>query len=230
MLRRPKTPRYIARAAESSQARQGGYAAARRQAVPYRRAVPLRAPRIHQEFKAIDLDIATTGNGADGLWSVTMGRTCANAISIGAAINQRIGRQITLRSIQLHLIVKADADQTAMVTCRYLIVYDRQCNGALAAGTDVLVAATVNSPKNLDNRERFTIIRDQTFGLLKDTEKAQYTDEYYRKLYHPVTYNAGVAGTYADINTGTLLFLAVSTVATEMPVATGFLRVRYTDD
>jgi hypothetical protein len=45
-----------------------------------------------------------------------------------------------------------------------LIVYDKQANAALPTGvSQILLAANVNSPLNLDNRKRFHIIHDETW-------------------------------------------------------------------
>jgi len=58
------------------------------------------------------------------------------------------------------------------VTYRLLLVYDKQCNGALTKYTDLLgsqnaagsaTLTTILSPINLANRDRFLILRDKVF-------------------------------------------------------------------
>jgi len=191
--------------------------------------VPASLPRI--EYKSVDVDLAMLGAPADGGLTTTMSRNAVFCPVLGTDFSNRIGRQVTLRSVQLHMTVTADADQTAPVWFRYMLVYDRQNNGAQPAATDILVAGTPYSPKNLSNRERFSILRDITSSVIAGAvDKATYEDNWYRKLNHPVTFNAGVAGTYADIQSGCLWMCYVSTVAVDYPLAKGFLRIRYTDD
>ena len=194
----------------------------------YRRPAPML--RHSPELKSIDLDLATTGSNADGGITATMGRTCANAISIGADLNQRIGRKINIRSLEMHYILTADADQEASATCRIMVVFDRQANGTQPAGTDLLVTSSVYSPKNLSNRERFYILKDELVTVQRLTEKSQITAKWYLRTNLQVVYNAGVAGTYADIASGSLWVCTVGTVAVDYPLLKGFLRVRYSDD
>lgn len=193
--------------------------------------VPRRAwaPGSRTELKSIDLDLATTGSGTGDI-TTTMGRTCANAISIGADINQRVGRKITIRSLEMHYSVFADADQVDPTLSRIMVVFDRQANGTQPAGTDILTASTVYSPKNLNNRERFTILKDDLISTQRLTDKSQVVQKWYLRTSLPVVYNSGVAGTYADIASGSLWVCVVSTVAVDYPLLKGFLRVRYSDE
>lgn len=197
-----------------------------------RRAPPARiAPRIgsRTELKSIDLDLATTGSGTGDI-TTTMGRTCANAISIGADINQRVGRKITIRSLEMHYSIFADVDQSEPELCRIMVVFDRQANGTQPAGTDILTASSVYAPKNLNNRERFLILKDDLVSVQRQTEKSQVVSKWYFRTALPVVYNAGVAGTYADIASGSLWVCVVGTTATDYPLIKGFLRVRYSDE
>ena len=55
--------------------------------------------------------------------------------------------------------------------------------------------------------------------------------KWYRRLNHPVTFNAGDAGTVADITTGSLYFLVVGSEAAGATAGTvsGRVRVRFDD-
>lgn len=196
-----------------------------------RRAPARIAPRIgsRTELKSIDLDLATTGSGTGDI-TTTMGRTCANAISIGADINQRVGRKITIRSLELHYSILADGDEVSPSLCRIMVVFDKQANGTQPAGTDILTGSTVYSPKNLNNRERFLILKDDLVSVQRLTDKSQVVSKWYFRTALPVVYNAGVAGTYADIASGSLWVCIVGTLAVDYPLLKGFLRVRYSDE
>ena len=228
--RRTRTPMRTTSARLSDQL---AAARARRAADAQVRRAPLaRAPpRIgsRTELKSIDLDLATTGTGDGGIKS-TMGRTCANAISIGADINQRVGRKITIRSLEMHYSITADPDADQPAICRVMVIFDRQANGSQPAATDILTTSSINAPKNLNNRERFQILKDDLVSVMRLTEKNQVISKWYFRTALPVVYNSGVAGTYADIASGSLWVCTLSEFMTDYPLLKGFLRVRYSDE
>ena len=100
---------------------------------------------------------------------------------------------------------------------RLVVVYDKQTNAAALTPAQVLTAVgTINaatSPKNLENRDRFTILRD----IRTPMAAAETTDyepppkaQVYQSITLPVTFNAGDAGTVADITTGSLYAIFIS--------------------
>lgn len=98
----------------------------------------------------------------------------------GAAQQQRIGNKISMKSLRIkgNIINLLTAVQTSG---RILVVYDKQTNGVVPALTDVIntrtsitaaATTTAYSNLNLDNVERFTILRDMTFILPSVTNTA----------------------------------------------------------
>lgn len=187
------------------------------------------APRPNVEFKSIDTDLSTVINNAGAI-------ALLNGCSRGDEISQRNGRETTMKSIWFRANLFATSATGLGQIARLLLVYDRQPNAAALTVADVLTAATIYAPRNLDNRKRFKIFMDQTFVLpsritatVSGTE--QVVANFYRKLRHPVVYNSGDAGTVADITTGSLYLVVVGSGA---PGATaggllGSCRVRFTD-
>lgn len=143
----------------------------------------------------------------------------------GAAMNQRIGRKLTIKSVQFKGIVQLElaATPTGAVTAesnhlRMILLYDKQPNGALPALTDVLTGGqTVNDLFNIDNRDRFSILKDKVWSfdpMIYDSANGGYawnrTCAYikmYKKLNLETIFNAGTAGTSADVNSGNLIVL-----------------------
>lgn len=143
----------------------------------------------------------------------------------GAGMNQRIGRKLTIKSVQMKGIVQLElaATPTGAVTAeanhlRMILLYDKQPNGALPALADVLTGGqTVNDLFNIDNRDRFTILKDKVWSfdpMIYDSTNNAYawnrTCAYcklYKKLNLETVFNAGTAGTSADINSGNLVVL-----------------------
>lgn len=187
------------------------------------------------EFKSIDKTVSSATLDTTG--SVTLLNGCAR----GSDINEREGREITLRSLQLRLNVMVRSEAIVDQTVRILIVYDRQTNGTAPSVTDVISGGTVTGMRNLENRKRFKIIMDHTTRLnatytggasLHTASNNGYFHDFYKRFELPTTFNSGTAGTVADISTGSLYMvrigeIAAGTAAAEVDFCS---RVRYQDN
>lgn len=151
-----------------------------------------------------------------------------NGCIAGSQNYQRIGRKIHLKSLQIRgLLLPAD-DTTQDQQIRMLVVYDKQANGAAPTYGDVIksqnIAGTTSSSHmdmvNLDNRDRFEIIRDRTWAIAKRDTTATSAfsgsptticvEEFVRLQDRETIYNAGTAGTVGDIQSGSLYFFVIS--------------------
>lgn len=182
---------------------------------------------IKEEFKSIDVAPGTSVLDTTG--AVTLLDGCAR----GSDINERVGREILLRSVELKMVAKATATTGTDQTGRVLLIYDRQCNGVAPGITDILDSINVVAMKNLDNRKRFKILMDWCVDLSAAGQNgSERSKTFYRKLRHPVSYNSGTAGSVADIISGGLFLITLGsnvagTTAGSLNVST---RVRYTDN
>lgn len=94
-----------------------------------------------------------------------------NGIQTGTGFYNRVGSRVEMKNLQIKGNVEAGAANNDGALLRFLIVYDRQPTGALPTVSDILQdrsqAGTSNttgsSGINLDNRDRFTIIRDMCY-------------------------------------------------------------------
>ena len=157
------------------------------------------------EFKSVDTAGVIAMNTAPGVVVLL------NGIARGDDINQRNGREVTMKSIQFtHQTSGGAADSF----CRFLIVYDRQSNGAALTAAMVLNLADVVSPRNLENRKRFKILHDRLYTVETAANPMSLKcGKFYRRLRHPITFNTGNAGTVADIATGSLYLIALGSNA-----------------
>ena len=151
------------------------------------------------EFKAVDIprgdDVNTTGYVA-----------LLNGMIRGDDISQRIGREVTLRSVQFTYQIGVKDGTGIDQYVRAMLVYDRQANGATPLITDILSDANTFSHRNLENRHRFKILFDRMIALNASGEPgSRRVFKFYRRLNHPVTFNGNTGGTIADIQTGALL-------------------------
>jgi len=159
--------------------------------------------------------------------------TLLNGIARGADIDERAGREVVMRSIQLSYTAQVTSGTGVAQRVRVMVVYDRQANAAAPTSAQIMsVDSDVHAPRNLEYRKRFTILHDAVYVLnevgVADSEKFC---RFYRKLNHPITFNSGNAGTVADIATGSMYLVTMGTVdsgATDAVVIFNS-RIRYTE-
>lgn len=161
---------------------------------------------------------------------------CLSGLLPGNTASTRIGSRVAIQSIQLSL--KLTPHATTASDSRVLLVVDRQANGAQAAGTDYLVSDSLTGLKNLASRMRFRTLMDKKVAGLPLATNSNYGGgrplviDKFVKFSSPlsVDYNAGTAGTVADIITNNVfLHLVGSTAAGSGATLTGNIRVRYSD-
>lgn len=171
----------------------------------------------------------------------------------GTDINQRVGRKIMCKSIFIRGFISPEGGNTAIVAGtletfaqlgRCIVFVDNQPNGAAPAVTDLLAEATSVSQLNLDNRDRFKVLMDKTFGVPNSVKSFTATGstcgsygncipfKKYKKIMVETVYNAGTAGTIADINSGALYMFWIGNVVAGTGTdtnATISTRVRFED-
>lgn len=145
-----------------------------------------------------------------------------NGLATGTSSYQRVGSKINMKSLYWCVnfgMCAVDADPatdiaTLNTPVRFMIVYDKQANGAQFAITDLLntTAGVGNgargidtcSPNNLNNRDRFIVLADKRFVLQSEGTSAR-TIKKYKKLNTQVCYTngAGVGG-ISEITSGSL--------------------------
>lgn len=119
------------------------------------------------EIKAIDIPAS---NWLFRAPSVASSIILLNGIQSGDAFYNRIGSRIEMKNLHIRGNINNAATST-VGGGRFLIVYDKQPNGAFPIISDILqsrdqtgaATTTYSSEINLDNRARFAIIRDMQF-------------------------------------------------------------------
>lgn len=168
--------------------------------------------------------------------------TLLNGLAPGNSASQRIGSKVSWMSMEAYIQIFAHATTGIDNKCRLLVVLDKQPNGAApGAITDILQTADFLSPRNLANRKRFKIMWDKRLyvgNVLNAAGTGTAIPNFrlfkiYKKFKYPLQtdFNAGVAGTVADIATNSLYFCTLGNTATGATTATcsGYFRLRYTD-
>lgn len=163
-----------------------------------------------------------------------------NGVTQGTTANQRIGKQINIKSIQVRLKLRRTNDTN--VTVRILIVYVKESQVGLAdtAGLDYLLQfvpstsgvkdRTVTSALNLNNTANFVVLKD-TVQELDDG----HGTEFYWQYYHKCNLNSefttsSTTGTAADFKKGSLwLIIADNNYGTNPSIHSYHSRIRFYD-
>lgn len=187
------------------------------------------------------IDVAVANYSVDTTGSITLLNGCTQ----GSDYDERVGRKIVNRSVYIRGYVTPTL--TANVTsppqlCRMILFIDNQPNGAAPAVTDVLNTANSTSQLNLNNRDRFKILRDETFplGFVLGNAGGDITAgdmtvadcNVYKKLAVETIFNAGNAGTIGDINSGAIYMMWIGSQVAgpgNGAVATVSARIRFMD-
>lgn len=149
---------------------------------------------------------------------------------LGTDFTNRIGRKILIKSVYIRGYVSTEAANSGFANSlsvgtqlvRMIILADMQPNGAAPAATDILNTADSASQLNANNRDRFKIIKDKTWCLggtrtsitanevqAVAISPQQFNLKWYKRLNMETIFNAGNAGTIADINSGALYLVFI---------------------
>lgn len=185
---------------------------------------------VSQEFKYRDL--GTAAGGASQAVSTTGSVTLLNGLTVGSGATDRVGREVLLRSIELHLVATVTLTTGIDQTHRYMLVYDRQSNGTLATIANIITAIGIPNVRNLDNRHRFKVLMDKRIHLDASGQgNSQQVIEFYRHLRHPMQFNSSNNGDEGDITSGSLLLVTIGSIAAGGTAGSCLYstRVRFTD-
>lgn len=177
--------------------------------------------RIWPEKKNTDRS-ASLGNVGSAAWSEL---DCLNGITQGISANERVGRKIQMKSLQVRWSESTTASLSAL---RILVVYDRD-GLPLPFITDVLSVDNFNSNMQLSNSDRFVVLHDEVIPCeVSGPTNNRRAGKFYIKLNLPTMYQ-GTTNAGGDISHGSLWIMSNSLNG---PIGAGIgynSRVRYTD-
>lgn len=209
------------------------------------------------ELKFVDvLDSATQAFSTIAAGGTATG--CVNIVNEGSGAWNRIGRRINMKSIEVRICLAnlpAATPAAGAQIYRILLVYDAQWNGSSGFTYASLLqsrsiagagATGILSPVNLDNRDRFLILRDWIWtdvsvkNVLDPLDTAANASSamcarlprqlhWYHKLRGLETVFGASTGSSTDINTGALLLITVCSAATPYLTCNVSTRLRFYD-
>lgn len=200
--------------------------------------IPASLSSVSREVKALVVSrTSTVPAGAQLNINTTGSIIPLNMIQTGSSFFNRIGRKIEMKSLQLEVnVTPVSAARTSVSdTARFLIVYDRQTNGALPTLSDMFQdtdqggnnTSDAQSNINLNNRDRFMIVRDYRVMLPAITNTVTgVPSAYFPSVYHS-TNKDGFEGAhvkdYVKLKGLVTQYKADSTPAVIGDIATGAL-------
>lgn len=173
------------------------------------------------ELKFVDTVVNNTAVAAT--WTVTL----CNGVATGTDITNRIGRKVQLKSLLFRSDwYNATGNNVSVAqgaTGRCVIIYDAQPNGAAApVGTDIFTTQTIQAPMNLNNRDRFKVLKDFTYtinafstgatGILATGDAKNTFRKVYKNLNHEQIFS-GTTAAQTDISTGAIYVCTCSDIA-----------------
>lgn len=179
-----------------------------------RRVVP------HIEFKCVDVVLTITVSNIGGF-------TLLNGAAQGITDAQRIGATQWSRSLQYQLVIARQAASNQEVDRIMLaVLFDKDPDNAVPATINFLDVAAATSPRRLQNRDRWVILKKKTFTL--SATKQSIVFNLYKKFNLKTVYS-GVAGDITAVRSGALWLFLITDTSVSPPLATGIARCRYTD-
>lgn len=196
------------------------------------------------ELKAIDNDAANYQVNTTGTF------TLLNGCVQGTDFDERVGRKILCSSVYIRgsVVLENANDLSAGVTagaqqCRMILFVDMQPNAATPATTDLLKEASPTSQLNLNNRDRFRVLKDKTFfmdPLITTAANASnafnrtgYNVKVFRRLNIETIYNSGNVGNIGDISSNAIYMFWIGTAVAGTDTdsnAKVSTRLRFTDN
>jgi len=174
------------------------------------------------------LDVASTG-----AFTTAGGLVLLNGVATGTDFNNRIGRRIAIKSLEVSLQHAPVTMTTDYVTenLRIMIIHDSDVNGI--APTVATILGNPTEFRNLNYEGRYKVLADiRVCAAYRATQgiasNAVQVHQRYIPLHGEVTWFQGTGAAITDIQSGGLYCLLVGSTGTQFGYALN-TRIRYTD-
>lgn len=152
-------------------------------------------------------------------------------IAQGDTTLTRDGASLKLVGVNLKYKLSQHASATN-TQVRMLLVHDRQTNQATYSAVALLSDSTIHdaivSPRNLDNTRRFQVLMDRVH-IFSATGRTTSVHSFNKKLNIKIRYDA-TAAAITSLTQSSLSLVLVSDEATNTPLITHIIRLRYVDN
>jgi len=181
---------------------------------------------VNVEFKWKDSHLGSTVGSSGTL-------VLLNGLAQGDGYNNREGVSIRNKSLLCKGYCTINASATGTIVRRVIFI-NRQPQNATPGASAVIDNVLTNlalGPRNLNNRSDIVILKDDMVHLSQNGDQiASFPDWYYDLNMHTYYSTGSSTGNIADISTGALYALYVSTEATNTPTIEAIHRLRFIDN
>lgn len=214
---------------------QPGGAAKKQRSVLAQSVAIARIPQKTEEKK--NIDVLNTINVVAA--TTTSSLFLLNGVDDGALPTNRIGRRITMTSLEIRWNGSFAATTAGSSPLRLVVVYDRQTNGVAPLAIDVFQADIISSMMNLSNGRRFKVIVDELVENVSSAGPSGWNRKIWRdftakgtKVGLEVTFNSNSTANVDSIQTGSLYAFVWQNgnLITASPTNALYSRVRFTDN
>jgi len=172
--------------------------------------------------------------------------TTLNAVPQGTGDSQRVGRQITIKSIEMTGVIQSDQTGLSPDTVAIWLVLDKQANGANPTVAQVVAPDPVDDTvpslpiahPNLENSDRFVLLRKWVSSTYSNYANSLGTPalpvhqqfRFYKKVDIPIDFDSSAStGVLGTIRSNNLILLASAYVNDSTIIFDGITRIRYID-
>lgn len=172
--------------------------------------------------------------------TLTGAQVLLNDVPQGTGIGDRLADRVFPSKIKGNFIVTSSVAATQDTTIRFLIVWDKNTNGAAPAWTDIInnTAPPVSDPvfgfHKMEYKRRFTVIFDKTIimplynaGNPDCVQRLSFSKNLKKRGCMETQYTA-TGGGISDIESGSLYLISVSNQTSGTPLIYGETRFTYT--
>ena len=150
-----------------------------------------------------------------------------SGIAEGTDYDDRIGKKITLRSVQIRgHALNNDTTLGNSTIMRLLIVRDNTLSGSAPAISDILLNTTVYSVRNPapEKLKSYTVLYDKSFDTFREKPVVRFSK--YKKLGTSAIFDGA---TVADVNKGSLYAIMLSNRSSNLPTFQYQTMIKYVD-
>lgn len=191
---------------------------------------------INTEFKFKDTSASTQ---VIGNTSATAHYALLNGLSRGTDANQRVGRSIKLKSVQLQATIRLN-DACAATTennVRVLLVMMKDPEGIAPTYSgstfrSIYLTDSISSMRDLNNRGKFYVLKQWYIALNAEGVKSRNI-KFYKKMNTHQYFNAQTNGDIGDITSNALYLIAIGDLNNANPDETWIsyqARIRFIDN
>lgn len=153
-------------------------------------------------------------------------------VAQGVGETERIGKKIVVKSIYLRGVIvhQPTAAISGGNTVRIMIVNDKQANGAAFTVGQVLNPQSYLAHRNLENVDRFRVLRDSTFSMNSEgVNESQKNISMYIKCNIPIEYDSSTtSGAIVSQRSNSIALLMIGDT-NNVTVLSYNVRIRYAD-